>query len=205
MFPLEMVVFPGEALNLHIFEPRYRELINDCRDKEIQFGIPFYRSEHPMKYGTVVELKEVEKEYDDGRMDIKTTGLYPFEMVRFVKSHPGKSYPGGYIKSMYWENETDPLLQSEIKEKLEELYDFMNIKKIPKALKGDFKTFAIAHKVGFTKEQEYQLLQMTTEFERQRFLITHLDKMIPMIKQAEEMRKKVQMNGHFKSVNPPKF
>ena len=203
MFPLEIVVFPQEALNLHIFEPRYRELIQDCEEQNILFGIPYYRPENKMKFGTIVQLKKVERVYDNGTMDIKTEGLDPFELMRFTKFHPGKSYPGGYIRKLYWEKEGDLNLRAKIREALKELYEFMNIKKAPVVFEDSFITFDIAHKVGFTKNQEYELLQIPSEVQRQQFMFDHLKRMIPMIKQAEEMRKKVQQNGHFRSITPP--
>ncbi len=203
MFPLEIVVFPYESLNLHIFEPRYRELIEDCQNQDIQFGIPYYRSDYALKFGTIVSLQKVSRTYSDGRMDVKTRGIRPFELKRYVKTHPGKSYPGGYIEELYWETEGRDYLRSSIKEKLSELYHFMNIHKWPKILDKNFVTFEIAHKVGFSKSQEYEFLQIASETDRQQFMIDHLSRMIPMIKQAEEMRQKVQMNGHFKEITPP--
>jgi len=79
----------------------------------------------------------------------------------------------------------------------------MNISKRPAALDQDFITFEIAHKVGFNKEQEYHFLQIISEEDRQAYMIHHLKKMIPMVKEAEEMRRKIQLNGHFKNILPP--
>ena len=203
MFPLEIVVFPKESLNLHIFEPRYRELIQDCRTHHIHFGIPYYRPNHPLQFGTIVQLDSISRTYADGRLDIKTRGIMPFEIMRFVKTHPGKSYPGGYIKELNFDTEGDPFCRLTIRDKLEELYHFMNIAKWPKVLDSEFLTFEIGHKVGLAKEQEYELLQIPGELDRQKYIIEHLERMIPMIKQAEEMRQKIQMNGHFKDLKAP--
>ena len=205
MFPLEIVVYPFESLNLHIFEPRYRELIQDCRDEGINFGIPYYRQNHQLKYGTIVQLETISKVYPDGKMDIKTKGLRPFEVKRFVSKYPGKSYPGGYIEELYWEKEGKRELRNEIRHQLEELYDFMNISKWPEELNREFITFEIAHKVGFNMDQEYSFLRIISEIDRQEYMLNHLRKMVPLVKEAEEMRKKVQMNGHFKNIIPPKL
>jgi len=72
LFPLEIVVYPFESLNLHIFEPRYRELIHDCFNEKKSFGIPYFIQDSPLKYGTIVELEMIAKTYENGRMDIKT-------------------------------------------------------------------------------------------------------------------------------------
>lgn len=206
LFPLELVVFPLEKLNLHIFEPRYRQLINDCKKDKFLFGIPTYRKDEPLKYGSLVRLLEIKKKYADGRMDVKTEGVCVFEMNEYLQIYPDRLYPGGHLtkKKLILQNEI--LLNVEIKDRLLELYDFMNINAIPKALeKNNFYTFEIAHKVGFNADQEYAFLQIPTELERQEYMLAHLNNLIPIARNMEEMRKKVQQNGHFKDILPPKI
>ncbi len=203
LFPLEIIVFPYESLNLHIFEPRYKQLIADCHKEEIEFGIPYYRKDYPLQFGTLVRLEEISKVYPDGKMDIKTTGVKPFEMKRYRVEYPDKLYPGGYIEELYWESEGEEHLRKRIKDLLTELYKYMKIDKYPEPLSRDFITFEIAHKVGYNKTQEYEFLQIISETERQKHMIDHLNRIIPVIKEMEEMRKKVQLNGHFKYLQPP--
>ena len=203
LFPLEIVVFPREKLNLHIFEPRYKQLIHDCKSESLIFGIPFYQKDRKLEFGSTVMLDKIVKTYPNGRMDITTMGLVPFEVKRFQSKMKGKLYPGGYVEELYWETEGDPSLYLRIKEKLSDLYGFMNIKKLPKELANLELTFDIAHKVGFNQTQEYHFLQMVGETERQDYMLDHLDKLIPRVKEMEEMRKKIQMNGHFKNFIPP--
>lgn len=203
LFPLQLVVYPCEELNLHIFEPRYKQLIQDCLDTEIEFGIPYYREGVPLEYGSKVKVLEVSKKYKDGRMDIKTKGSKAFSLKRYRKTYPDKLYPGGYVEELFLDIQGDPLKRTEIRKLLSELYGFMNITSPPKALQEEFVTFEIAHKVGFNKDQEYDFLQIIGELERQTYIIEHLIKMNPVIRNAEEMRKKIQMNGHFKNIQPP--
>ena len=59
IFPLNIVVYPGEGLNLHIFEPRYRQLIKECHEKAKPFGIPAVIEKRLQDYGTVVHVKEI--------------------------------------------------------------------------------------------------------------------------------------------------
>lgn len=204
LFPLELVVFPGQNLNLHIFESRYRQLIHECQSQEITFGIPRYREGIPMQYGTEVSLVKIAMTYPDGRMDIMTKGVGPIEVNRYLKKHPEKLYPGGYVTRQYWDNEGIDHLYKELKSQLLNLYNYMNITKIPKILSGSFTTFQIAEKVGFNPDQEYEFLQIPGEEERQLYMLDHLGLLIPKIKSMEEIRKKIQMNGHFKNVIPPK-
>lgn len=206
LFPLELVVFPLEKLNLHIFEPRYRQLISDCQQGDIHFGIPTYRKGFAMDYGTMVKLKRIEKVHDDGRMDISTEGVELFRINEYLDVYPDKLYPGGRVTTLPLYLDKDDTKCDEIRDMLIDMYNFMNIQKSPKALSKEvFSTFEIAHKVGFNQDQEYEFLQITTEHERQDYLINHLKLLLPVARNMEEMRKKIQLNGHFKDVLPPKI
>jgi len=205
LFPLQLVVYPFEELNLHIFEPRYKQLVHDCMEEDTPFGIPYYREGLPLRYGSLVKVKEVSKTYSDGKLDIKTIGIRPFELKRYRTTYPKKLYPGGYVTELYWEQEGEADNRIRIRNLLKELYRFMNITTAPKALEGDFVTFEIAHKVAFNKDQEYDFLKIISETERQEYMIEHLVKMIPVIREAEEMRRKIQLNGHFKNIRPPEM
>ena len=63
----------------------------------------------------------------------------------------------------------------------------------------------LLNKVAFNIDQEYDLLKIISETERQEYMIEHLVRMIPVIREAEEMRRKIQLNGHFKHIIPPKM
>ena len=76
IFPLGIVVYPGEHLNLHIFEPRYRQLIKDSFESKKPFGIPAVIENKMQEYGSMVEIIELSKVYENGEMDIKTKGPY---------------------------------------------------------------------------------------------------------------------------------
>ena len=204
LFPLELIVFPGQKLNLHIFESRYRQLIGDSHKEGFTFGIPFYKENSPLRIGTEVRLVKIAMTYPDGRMDIVTEGVRPIEINRFLKKHPQKQYPGGYITPLYWDNDGYPERYAVLKERILELYKFMNINDVPKVFSDFFTTFQIAEKVGFNINQELEFLQIPGEVDRQEYMLNHLNQMIPKIKEMEEMRKKIQMNGHFRNIIPPK-
>ena len=79
LFPLNLVAFPGEKLNLHIFEPRYRQLVRDCFTDDLTFGITPYLNESVQELGTEMRLLSVEKTHAGGEMDIRTqaVGIFP--------------------------------------------------------------------------------------------------------------------------------
>src|SRR2546425_9456952 len=97
IFPLGIVVYPGEDLNLHIFEPRYKQLITECNKSKKPFGIPTVINDQVNELGTMVELVEITKVYDTGEMDIKTKGLKVFRILEIVKDVPEKLYSGAIV------------------------------------------------------------------------------------------------------------
>jgi len=203
LFPLQLVIFPGEDLNLHIFEPRYKQLIVECENENKTFGIPFVEDNKPKKIGTEVELIAIRKKYPDGKMDISTRGKGIFKIQNFYKRQENRLYPGGEVIRMDVDLSGDIVLYSKIRDMIAALYKFMKIEKDPPNLSEGFLCFDIAHKIGLSPIQEYELLTTKTELERQEYLINHLEKFLPAVKEMENLRKKIQMNGHFKNVIPP--
>ena len=81
LFPLELVLLPGVPLPLHIFEPRYKEMISECLEHKKPFGVVRASSEGVADIGCTAEIMSVAKKYDDGRMDILTRGVERFEVI----------------------------------------------------------------------------------------------------------------------------
>jgi len=203
LFPLQLVVFPGEQVNLHIFEPRYRQLIREVETNRITFGIPAFIDETLMPIGTEIELLSVEKRHEDGTLDVKTQGTGLFETIDFYKVAPNKLYAGGDIKRLPDNSEGDVGLNEEIIEQIVLLFKIMDIdKSIPEPTVKHF-TFKIAHHVGFSLEQEYEFLCIPTEFDRQKFMLAHVKRLIPIVQEMENLKIRVKMNGHFKNLKPP--
>ena len=94
LFPLQIVVFPDEQLNLHIFEPRYKQLIGDCVTKGIHFGINAFMNQQLQPIGTEIKLVTIEKEYDNGELDIRTRAVGAYRLEDYVPLLPGKLYAG---------------------------------------------------------------------------------------------------------------
>lgn len=205
LFPLGLVAYPGEKLNLHIFEPRYKQLIREVEHNKTTFGIPAFVDKKIMPIGTEMKLLSIEKRNADGSMDIKTLGVGVFRTEEFYSVAPGKLYAGADIKRLPLTDDSDLILNEKILTKIEELFALLKMnKKTPKS-PSMFRIFDIAHYIGLNIQQEYALLTVPTELERQQFVIQHLEKLIPMITNIEESKKRAQMNGHFKNVVPPKF
>ena len=88
LFPLNVVLFPGEQLPLHIFEPRYRRMVRECLDAKAPFGMLLALPNGVVRVGCTAEILEVVKRYEDGRMDIVTVGRCPFRVVDLLTEDP---------------------------------------------------------------------------------------------------------------------
>lgn len=203
IFPLKLVVFPEEKLNLHIFEPRYRELVNDVMNNQTNFGIVSYMDDNKIEFGTEIELLSIEKTYPDGKMDIKTKGLRIFKVIDFYGKYPNKLYPGAEIIFLENDNSSNPILKKKVLDLVSELYKVMKItREVPESI-DHFNSFDLAHHVGFNLEQEYEFLQISSELKRLEKIRNHLEFLIPKLYDMEALRKKIEMNGHFKNIIPP--
>jgi len=204
LFPLNLVVFPGESLSLHIFEPRYRQLIHDCQEDDLSFGIPTYLDKKVGQYGTEVSLVEIVNAYSDGRMDIRAKGQRVFKVLDFENPMEGKLYAGGEVEFMETEDDANASEKILLVEKARELYDILNVE-VTLTYEMSFISYKVAHKIGLSMQQEYSLLQLTKESERIRFILDHLTRSIPILREAENTKRKVQMNGHFRNFDPLNF
>lgn len=203
LFPLQIVVFPGEKLPLHVFEDRYRELVHDCRDGRSSFGIPAYM-DGKLGYGCEMTIVEVAREYDSGRYDIVCKALRVFRLLEMHNPMEGKGYAGGLVT--YLTNIEDGLdsQRERVVNLIYSLYEEIgvNYKVVPF---NQFKTFDYAHKVGFNLKEEYLMLQIESEAERLIYMERHLQRIIPIIRQVNSTKKMIGMNGHFRNFDPLDF
>lgn len=202
-FPLKLVAFPGEKLNLHIFEPRYKQLILDCIKHESTFGIPVFHKEI-LDFGSEMLVKEVVKTYENGEMDITTECIGAFKINSFEEKVKGKLYAGGEVTSIINVNDSSDEKWSTLRKLAKELVDVLNMQK---ELDVDLMTdsFELAHKLGLSLEQEYDMLQMPAESQRQAYMINHLKRALPLIKEMENAKERIRMNGHFQHHDPLNF
>jgi uncharacterized protein len=206
VFPLGIVVYPGEQVNLHIFEPRYRQLVNECHTEGKPFGIPTVIENKLNEMGTLVKITEIVKVYDNGEMDIRTVGMRVFRVLELIKSVPDKLFSGAIVS--YPENTEGPgrqeLMQKVIKA-VRELHRLLEITKDFHKPDEALSSYDIAHHAGMSIEEEYELLGLLREEQRQEYLKRHLVKVLPVIAEMGSLKEKVKLNGHFKNLSSFKF
>lgn len=205
IFPLGIVVYPGEQVNLHIFEPRYRQLIEECTEQKKPFGIIPVIKEKLSEMGTLVEITEINKRYEDGKMDIKTIGQQVFKVLELVKEVPDKLYYGAIVTYPDNGQRGSASLMKKILAGIREVYQNMDIEKDFLKPDEELSTYDIAHHTGMNIEDEYFLLELMQEVHRQEFLNRHLAKVLPVLKEMEVLKKKIKLNGHFKNLEGFRF
>jgi Lon protease-like protein len=206
VFPLGIVVFPGETVSLHIFEPKYKQLINECHTEGKPFGIPTVIDNKLSEMGTLVRITEVVKTYDNGEMDVRALGLKVFRVLELIKSVPDKLFSGAIVN--YPDNIEGPGkrdLMIRVVNAIRELHRLLTIEKNFHKPDEELSSYDIAHHVGLSIEQEYELLGLLREEQRQEYLKRHLGKVLPVIAEMETLKERVKLNGHFKNLSSFKF
>ena len=200
IFPLGIVVFPGEDLNLHIFEPRYKQLIGECFEQKKLFGIPSILDEKLQDYGTLMQVTEITNVHPNGELDIKTKGEKVFRILEVIKSIPEKLYCGAIVNYPANQQSGNPEIMKVLINSIRELHKMLNVTKEFKKEDGDLSAYDVAHHIGLSLHEEYELLNLMNELQRQEYLKRHLAKVLPMVAQMEGLKEKIKLNGHFKNL-----
>jgi len=201
IFPLSIVVYPGEELNLHIFEPRYKQLVVESFKANRPFGIPSVISNHLNELGTLVEIIEVSKTYDNGELDIKTRGTKIFRILEEIKDVPDKLYGGAIVSYPLNKGHGSHSLMKKVINGIRELHRLLKVPNQFKKPEDQLWSYDVAHHAGLSLKEEYELLGLFTELQRQEYLKRHITKVLPVVAEMELLREKIKLNGHFKNLS----
>lgn len=201
IFPLSIVVYPHEDLNLHIFEPKYKQLIKECFDQKKPFGIPVVINEKMNEMGTLLEITEIFKIYDNGEMDIKTKGTKVFRTLEIIREIPEKIFSGAIVNYPHNHEHGKRILMDKVIAAAKQLHKLLNVKTPLHKSEEELWSYDIAHSVGLTLEEEYELLTFMNELHRQEYLKRHLAKILPVVAEMESLKEKIKLNGHFKNIS----
>ena len=200
LFPLGIVLLPTEQVPLHIFEPRYRELIAQCLEHESEFGLVFADEDGLRAIGTRAAVTEVLERFDDGRLNIVVEGG---ERFRLVEVNEGKSFHTGEIEPVV--DELDPA-DEDTKERALTL--FRRLVELtgsdvdePEVEDADAHlSFALAARFEFAPPVKQELLQSTSERLRLERLCELLENAVELVVRQEEIAGRARTNG---KVDPP--
>ncbi|MBZ4189549.1 LON peptidase substrate-binding domain-containing protein [Niabella beijingensis] len=201
IFPLSIVVFPEERLNLHIFEPRYKQLIQESATSKKPFGIPVVMDDKLQEWGSLVYVEEIATVYENGEMDIKTRGGDLFRILEVIKEIPEKLYSGAIVNYPENDRKGNPRVMQLLVQQMRALHNYLQVKKDFKKQENLLTAYDIAHHSGLTIYEEYEFLQLTRERQRQEYLKRHFEKTLPVFEQMNQLKQRIQMNGHFKNLS----
>ena len=166
VFPLGVVVLPGEALPLHIFEPRYKTMLADCRSADpagrtVPFGVSLAHEENLVEVGCTVSLERVVQEYDDGRLDILTVGRRRYRVVRINEDRP-------YLQAVVEffddeEEEPDTALRERAHALAAKLTEMVTGEPALSFSTDPQSSFQLAGLAGFDVKAKQELLEMRSE------------------------------------------
>lgn len=201
LFPLDLVLYPNEDLSLHIFEERYRALTQYCLEHDVVFGIVRSTAEEWAEVGTTARIDRIVERYDDGRLDIVVHGE---ERFRIEEVHSRSSYDTADVTLVEDdEEELDLNLQERVITQHMKLLELAGRTVRPDLYENvDVLSFVLAQNAALSDDQKQEMLELTSENERIRYLIHHFESLIPRLEQQEGVQRRIRSNGHFKDFPP---
>ena len=201
IFPLDLLVFPGEPVPLHIFEPRYKQLLTDCAPAAGErqyspFGIVFQGEEGLKDMGCSVVVDEILHKYPGGELDIMTYGQKRFRCLEIQQEELA------YLHAeVVWIEDSEPESAPGLRKEVLELYDdFLRVVEVEDlTLERDTEQllFEIAYRVNMEKEFRIDLMQSLKENERLELVLAYLSETVPQIVKVKEFKRRVRSNGYF--------
>ena len=196
IFPLDVVLFPGIPLPLHIFEERYKLMVHECMEQRREFGVVMTRGDGVAAVGCTAAILQVVKQYPDGRMDILTVGRTPFQMSDVFDEKP-------YLEASveYLEDEPMPDDMASPRQLLDlyqQCYAMLHGRapQMDGAPPGVPITFLIAAELPLDLEYKQELLELRSETERQANLREKMEKWLPELEQLDLIKRRAGGNGH---------
>jgi len=197
LFPLDVVLLPGVPLPLHIFEPRYKEMIGECLDENRPFGMVRANESEMAEIGCTAEIITVTKKYEDGRMDIVTEGRERFEVVQLNRE---RSFLQAEV--LYLQDAGEPATAEEIENATKLHGEIMTLagaapEQLSEIDPGQL-SFHLAGSLPLDLDFKQALLGMKSESERLQAIISFFNNILPSMRRTVRVRQKAGGNGHAK-------
>jgi hypothetical protein len=191
MFPLNLVILPGETKPLHIFEERYKQLVSDCIQNNAHFGIPFVHQKSIGDYGIEVKIKNIVKTYDNGEMDIIVEGLRVFKMIEFSQVLSPKLYGAGVIKQ---ENDSELKPSHFLQELIKEYLWVAQQNTVPIDAFDNTNIYGIARLIELSNQEKYDLIKANSLSQKEMMLREKIKLFIHLIKTENELSSRFIFN-----------
>ncbi|MEM6326382.1 MAG: LON peptidase substrate-binding domain-containing protein [Bacteroidota bacterium] len=196
LFPLGLVLLPGEPVPLHIFEPRYKEMVGLCLDGDRPFGIVHASEEALARVGTTAWIRRVVTRYDDGRLDIIVEGDARFRLTGVHRDLPFLAADIEPVDDVDGAPGDAALRQRVITQHMK-LIEMAGGEVRPDVYDGPPNvSFIVARNAGLELEQKQELLEMRSEGKRLAFLVRHFKGILTRVRRAQEIRDLSRGDGH---------
>lgn len=193
MFPLGMVALPTESVPLHIFEDRYRRMIEECLSSEKEFGIVWLSEEELKPVGCACEIDRVLERMEDGRLNILVRGTRPFRLVERQDDLP---YPAAVVEFLIeQEEDPDPEAIAETRALYAELVDQATDKTLDEEELAELDAYTMAATVDFGTDVKQELLELRSENARMRLLTLLFRAAIKRLELVERAQARARSNG----------
>jgi Lon protease-like protein len=193
LFPLGIVLLPTEQVPLHIFEPRYRELIGECISDGSDFGLVLADDEGMRRIGTRATIVEVVDRFPDGRLNVIIEGGERFRLVELTR---GRSFQTAEIEPVDDQHDPgEPADAARAVELFERLADLTGADVDPPSPDAPQLSFVLAARFDFAPALKQELLQETSERVRLRRLCELLEHAAETIERQHEIAARAQTNG----------
>ena len=187
MFPLTLLPLPGELVPLHIFEPRYKQLLEEAESQDVSFGIYFNHETNAEKIGSLMKLESVIKRYPGGESDIIVKCIDIFSMSVLYRTFNEKLYPGGDVN--LWKIDMTLIPRDQLQELFREFINHRNISKQTTA----FTVFQIANELNMDFAERYSLL-LSSDERREKILQNRIRLLIHVLNQEIKSKDVYHLN-----------
>ena len=190
LFPLRIFLLPGDQTTLHIYEPRYLQLVNECLEQDICFGIPYQGKTTLSEYGSMVRILQVLKYYENGELDILVECDQNFKINQFEAKKEDKLYPAGTISTIR-ENIFNPneVLKKEVSTYLKALLD----KDVSNELNDLLSFKSIINVMNLTDDEKVKFLKYNND-KRNDFLLRKVRFMQILLNQEKQVEQNFYLN-----------
>jgi Lon protease-like protein len=193
LFPLELVLLPRERVPLHVFEPRYKELVGECLRENREFGLLLEDGEGRREIGTRAGVVEVLQIFEDGRMNVVVEGRGRFRVVALTE---GRSFLTADVEAL--DDEDDPPGEADVERALDlfrQLVEVAEAEIEDPDLSSPTLSFELASRIDFSPELKQELLELTSEQKRLRRLAGLMERAVATMEREREVRERAAGNG----------
>lgn len=188
MFPLNMVILPGETKLLHVFETRFKELLKDCLENGAHFGITYLKNGKIADFGTTVKITRVLKTTPDGGTDIMVQGLEAFRIQKYFPVLSPKLYGAANVEQIMAPSITE---NADLFDAVTKYFKYLKNREVHNNLDFGVSVYQVASLLELTNEEKLQLIGLDTLRKKEDFLINKIRLFIHLLSSEKKL------NGEF--------